>query len=131
MGRGGIEKVLEYLTNYLPATFTHPDKTMEDCDMLSFQSGVLQVYLQFGNSSGPFEEYTPDFMKPSRCVQDECVHMLTETVSLLNHIRSCQYLPNINAVEKMDELQELNMDLIEILDKYYSTNIWRSDTLED
>ena len=56
MGRGGIEKVLEYLTNYLPATFSHPDKTMEDCDMLSFLHGVLQVYLEFWNSSGPFEE---------------------------------------------------------------------------
>ena len=57
--------------------------------------------------------------------------MITETVSLLNHIRSCQYLPNINTVEKMDELQKLNMDLIEILDEYHSTNIWRSDTLEN
>ena len=47
MGRGGIEKVLEYLSDYLPATFMHPDKSMEDCDMLSFLRGVLQVYLEF------------------------------------------------------------------------------------
>ena len=103
--------------------FTHPDKTMEDCDMLSYLCGVLQVYLEFWNSSEPFQEYAPDFMKPSRCVQDECAHMLTETVSLLNHIRSCRYLPNINTVEKMDELHKLDMDLIEILDEYYSTTI--------
>ena len=53
--------------------------------------------------------------------------MIAETVSLLNHIRSCQYLPNINTVEKMDELQKLNTDLIEILEKYYATNIWNSN----
>ena len=127
MGRGGIEKVLAYLTDYLPATFNHPDKSMEDCDMLSFLRGVLQVYLEFWNSSAPHEEYTPDFTKPSRCVQDECVHMIAETVSLLNHIRSCQYLPNINTVEKMDKLEKLNTDLIEILEKYDATNIWNSD----
>ena len=50
--------------------------------------------------------------------------MITKTVSLLNHIRSCQYLPNINTVEKMDELQKLNTDLISILDEYFKTNIW-------
>ena len=93
MGRGGIEKVLNYLEDYLPAIFSHPDKTMEDCDMLSFLHGVLQVYLEFQNSSSPFEKYVPDFTKPSRCVQDECAHMITEIVSLFNHIRSCQYLP--------------------------------------
>ena len=49
-------------------------KTMEDCDMMFFLCGVLQVYLEFWNSSCPFEEYVPDFMKPSRYVQDECAH---------------------------------------------------------
>ena len=77
MGRGGIEKVIEYLTDYLPATFNHSDKKMEDCDMLSFLCGVLQVYLEFLNSSGPFEEYISDFTKSSRCIQDECAHMIT------------------------------------------------------
>ena len=75
MGRGGIEKVLHYLNDHLPATFSHPDKTMEHCDMLSFLREVLQVYLEYWNSSCPFEEYIPDFMKPSRCVQDECAHI--------------------------------------------------------
>ena len=73
MGRGGIEKVLKYLTTYLPSTFNHPDKTMGDCDMRSFLHGVLQVYLEFWNSSGPFKEYIPDFSKPSRCVQDNTI----------------------------------------------------------
>ena len=124
MGRGEIEKVLEYLTDYLPATFSHPDKTMGHSDMLSFLHGVLQVNLEFWNSSGPFEEYIPDFTKPSRCVQDECAHMITEMASLLTQIRSCQYLPNINTVEKMDELQKLNTDFMSILDEYFSMNIW-------
>ena len=111
MGRDGMEKVLHYLEDNLPATFSHNLKTMEDCDILSFLHGVLQVYLEFWNSSHPFEEYVPDFTNPLRCVQDECAHMLRELISLLKHIRSCQYLPNINTVEKMDELQKLNKDL--------------------
>ena len=131
MERGGIEKVVHYLDDHLPATFSQPLKTMEDCDMLSFLRGVLQVYLELWNSSNPFEEYVPDFTKPLRCVQDECAHMLTELLSLLKHIRSCQYLPNINTVEKMDELQKLNTDLIAFLDKYFSTNIWAPNFLEN
>ena len=124
MGRGGIEKVLEYLEDYLPAMCS---KTMDDCDMLSFLHGVLQVYLEFWNSSGPFKEYVPDFMKPSRCIQDECAHMITEIVSLLNHIRSCQHLPNINTKNP----QKLNVDLIAILDEYFNTNIWILDMLKN
>ena len=131
MGRKGIEKVLHYLDDYLPTTFSHPSKTMEDCDMLSFLHGVLQVYLEYWNTSSPFEEYVPDFTKPSRCVQDECAHMITEIISLLKHIRSCQYLPTINTVEKMDSLQKLNTNLIEILDEYFSTNIWIPYSLEN
>ena len=34
MGRGGMEKVVHYLDDYLPAMFSHPLKTIEDCDML-------------------------------------------------------------------------------------------------
>ena len=74
------------------------------------------------NASNPFEEYVPDFTKASRCVQDECAHMLTELLSLLKHI---------NTVEKMDQLQKLDMDLIAILDEYFSTNIWVLDSLEN
>ena len=47
IGRGDIGKVLYYLDDHLPATFNHPAKTMEDCDMLSFLHGVLQVYLEY------------------------------------------------------------------------------------
>ena len=131
MGRGGMEKVVHYLDDHLPATFSHPLKMMEDYDMLSFLHGVLQVYLEFWNLSNPFEEYVPDFTKPSRCVQDECAHTLTELLSLLKHITSCQYLTNINTVEKLDELKKLNMDLIAILDEYFSTNIWVPNSLEN
>ena len=104
MGRGGIEKVLHYLDDHLPAMFSHPCKTMEDCDMLSFLHGVLQVYLEYWNSSCPFKEYVPDFMKPSRCMQDKCAHMITEIISLLKHIRSCQYLPPSTRLKKKDNL---------------------------
>ena len=67
IGWGGVEKVLEYLADYLPATFNHSDKTMDDGDMLSFLRGVLQVYLEFWNGTGPFQEYIPDFTRASRC----------------------------------------------------------------
>ena len=100
MGRGGKEKVAHYLDDHLPATFSHPLKMMEDCDMLSFLHGVLQVYLEFWNSSNPFKEYMPDFNKPSRCVQDKCAHMLTKLLFLLKHIKSCQYLPTLTQLKK-------------------------------
>ena len=82
------------------------------------------------NSNHPFEEYVPDFTKPSRCVQDKCAHMLHELVSLFKHIRSCQYLPNINMVEKMDELQKLNKDFLQfwmstLVQIYGSQTSWR------
>ena len=57
--------------------------------------------------------------------------MITEIVSLLNHIRSCQYLQNINMVVKIENLQKLDVDLLEILDQYFSTNIWMLDTSEN
>ena len=72
MGRDGVEKVLEYLADYLPATFSHPAKTMDDGDILSFLHGVLQVYLEFWNATGPVQEYVPDFTRASRGLQDEC-----------------------------------------------------------
>ena len=109
---GGISKVLQYLTEHLPKTFHHPFKTMEDCEMLSFLRGILQIYLEFWNSTDPFAEFIPD------------QNIVTETTSLLKHIRICQYLPNINTVECMEQLQKLNIDLISILDNYFDTNIW-------
>lgn len=121
---GGISKVLDYLTLHLPTTFHHPLRTMGDCEMLSFVCGVLQIYLEFWNSSHPFEEYLPDFTKPSVSLQQECEHIICETISLLKHIRSCQFLPNINTVERMDQLHKLNIDLIAVLDQYFQTNIW-------
>ena len=96
---------------------------MDDPEMLSFVRGVLQIYLEFWNSSDPFQEYFPDFTKPSNSIKQECEHIIAEIVSLLKHIRSCQFLLNINTVEKMNELQKLNIDLISILDDYFDTNI--------
>ena len=123
---GGVEKLLQYLTCHLPNTFEHQFKTIEDCEILSFLCGVLQIYLEFWNSSDPFEEYIRYFTKPSLSIQQESENILSEIVSLLKHIRSSQFLLNINTVEKMDELQKLNNDLISILDDYFNTNIWAS-----
>ena len=121
---GGISRVLQYLTTHLPKTFQHPSKTMGDCEMLSFLRGSLQIYLEFWNSSDPFEEYFPDFTKPSNSLQHEYENIISEICSLLTHIRSCQFLPNINTVEAMDKLHKLNIDFISILDQYFHTNIW-------
>ena len=41
-----------------------------------------------------------------------------------NTSEAANFFSNINTVEKMDELQKLNMDLISILDDYFDTNIW-------
>ena len=96
---GGISKVLEYLTTHLPSTFNHPLKTIEDCEKLLLLCGILQIYLEFWNSTDPFAEYIQDFSKPSDSVQQECEYMIVETVSLLEHITSCQFLPNMNTEE--------------------------------
>ena len=120
----GISRVLQYLTSDLPKTFDHPLKTMEDCEMLSFLHGAFQIYLEFWNSTDPFAEYIPDFTKPSHSVVQECENIISEISSVLKHIRSCQFLPNINTVESMDKLQKLNIDFISILDQYFDTNIW-------
>ena len=120
----GISRVLQYLTSDLPKTFDHPLKTMEDCEMLSFLRGALQIYLEFWNSTDPFAEYITDFTEPSHSVVQECKNIISEISSLLKHIRSCQFLPNINTVECMDKLQKLNIDFISILDQYFNTNIW-------
>ena len=127
---GSISKVLEYLTTHLPSTFDHPLKTFEDCEMLSFLCGTLQIYLEFGNSTDPFAEYIPVFTKSSDSLQQECEYMIAETVSLLKHIRSCQFFPNMNTVESMDKLQKVNMDLISILDQYFNTNTWTNMSWE-
>ena len=88
---GGISKVLQYLTEHLPKTFHHPFKSMEDCKMLSFLHGVLQIYLEFWNSTDPCAEYVPDFTKPSDSVQQESENIILEISSLLKHIRTCQF----------------------------------------
>ena len=62
---------------------------MDDTELLSFLHGVLPVYLEFWNSSDLFAEYIPDFTKPSHSVQQEVDNIITETVSLFKHIRSC------------------------------------------
>ena len=91
-------------------------KSVNDMELLSFLHGTLQIYLEFWHSSDPFAEYNPYVTKPSDSVQQEAKYIIAERVSLLTHIRSHQFLPNINAMDKMDELQKLNIDLISILD---------------
>ena len=48
MGRGGIEKVLQSLADYLPATFNHPDKIVEDCDSCYLCMGFSKFIWNFG-----------------------------------------------------------------------------------
>ena len=119
-----FQKLLSILQIICQKTFNHPEKTTEDCEMLSFLCGVVQVYLEFWNSTDPFAEYVPDFSKSTDSIQQECEHIISETVSLLQHIRSCQYLTNLNTVKTMDKLHKLNVDMICILDRYFNMNIW-------
>ena len=75
MGRGGIEKVIEYLQDYLPATFTHPLKTMEDCDMFfisPWSSPSLFGVLEFKWSLSRI--YTRLFAAITMCTRQVCSH---------------------------------------------------------
>ena len=51
---GSLSKALEYLLCYLPGTLGHPMKCMDVIELLSFWCCVLQIYLEFWNSSDPF-----------------------------------------------------------------------------
>ena len=56
----GITTIIQYLTTNLIQTLDHLSKTMENEEMYSFLRGVLQVYLEFWNSTQPPFEYIPD-----------------------------------------------------------------------
>ena len=46
------------------------------------------------------------------------------SVRVFEEHQNFQYLGKINTVDKIDELQKLNTDLIFILSKYFQMNIW-------
>ena len=48
MGRGGMEKVVHYLDDHLPDMFSHPLKTMEDCDCCHFYVEFSKYIWSFG-----------------------------------------------------------------------------------
>ena len=56
----GITTIIQYLTTHLIQTLDHLSKTMENKEMYSFLQGVLQIYLEFWNSTQPPFEYIPD-----------------------------------------------------------------------
>ena len=55
---------------------------MTEDDKLGFQTGVLQICLEFWNSNSPLTTYIPDFTKASTTSCQECECMMTEIVSL-------------------------------------------------
>ena len=121
----GISTIIEYLTSNLIKTFHHPLKAMDDQEMYSFLRGVLQIYLEFWNSTEPPVEYIPDlkYQMISEPVEQQTA-VISEISALLKHIRSCQVFPHINNLQAMEKLEKLNNNLITLLQDYFHQTIW-------
>ena len=104
----GISTIIEYLTSNLIKTFHHPLKAMDDQEMYSFLCGVLQIYLEFWNSTEPPVEYIPDlkYQMISEPVKQQTT-VISKISALLKHIRSCQVFPHVNNLQAMEKLEKL------------------------
>ena len=83
----GISTIIQYLTSNLIQTFDHPLKTMDNQEMYSFLRGVLQIYLEFWNSTQPPVECIPD-LKYQTIIKpvEQQTAVISEISSLLKHI---------------------------------------------
>ena len=120
-----ISTIIEYLTSNLIKTFHHPLKAMDHQEMYSFLCGVLQIYLEFWNSTEPPVEYIPDlkYQTISEPVKQQTA-VISEISALLKHIRSCQVFPHVNNLQAMEKLEKLNNNLITLLQDYFHQTIW-------
>ena len=76
----GIMTIIQYLTTGLIQTLDHPSKTMENEEMYSFLRGVLQIYLEFWNST------QPPFDSRSDVPNNKRTSTTTENSNLQNYI---------------------------------------------
>ena len=123
----GITTIIQYLTTHLIQTLDHPSKTMENEEMYSFLQGVLQINLEFWNSTQPSFEYIPDltYQTINEPLQQQKA-AISKITSLLKHIECYQYFPHVNNLHSMEKLEKLNSDLISFLQDYFNQTIWKS-----
>ena len=110
-----LSKIIDYMTSQLPLKIQQ--RQFEEYDIISFLRGVLQIYLEFWNGTHPFEEYYPN-LPGAASFLEECDNMITEIVQLLKHIRTCEFFPNLNNLQSIEQLTKLNTDLIIMFDDH-------------
>ena len=122
----GIMTIIQHLTTNLIQKLDHPSKTMENEEMYSFLRGVLQIYLEFWNSTQPPFEYIPDLMYQTiNEPLEQQKAAISEITSLLKHIECYQFFPHVNNLHSMEKLETLNFDLISLLQHYFNQTIWK------
>ena len=122
-----IDKITEYLDFHILYTLHHDSRTMDDSAMLTFLKGTLQIYLEFWNSTTPPIEYTPDIPDSTSPHITQCKHMISETLQLLNYIKSNAHFPNFSKLQSVEKMDQLNTDLIYLLEEYFRKTIWTRD----
>ena len=122
----GITTIIQHLTTNLIQTLDHPSKTMENEEMYSFLWGVLQIYLEFWNSTQPPFEYIPDltYQTINEPLEQQKA-AISKITSLLKHIECYQFFPHVNNLHSMEKLETLNSDLISLLQDYFNPTIWK------
>ena len=109
-------------------TFDHPSRTMDNQEMYSFLQGVLQIYLEFWNSTEPPFEYIPDLTYQTIIGPiEQQKAAITQITSLLKHIKLYQFFPHVNNLHSMEQLEKLNTDLVSLLQDYFNQTIWKAD----
>ena len=122
----GITTIIQHLTTNLIQTLDHPSKTIKNKEMYSFLQGVLQIYLEFWNSTQPPFEYIPDLMYQTiNEPLEQQKAAISEITSLLKHIESYQFFPHVNNLNSMEKLEKLNSDLISLHQDYFNQTTWK------
>ena len=123
-----ISMIIQHLSTDLIKTFDHPSRTVDNQEMYSFIQDVLQIYLEFWNSTQPPFEYIPDvtYQTIIEPIQQQKA-AITEITSLLKHIKCYHYFPHVNNLHSMEKLEKLNTDLISLLLDYFNQTIWKAD----
>ena len=121
-----ITTIIQYLTTNLIQTLDHPSKTMENEEKYPFLWGVLQIYLEFWNSTQPPFECIPDLMYQTiNEPLEQQKAAISEITSLLKHNEYYLFFPHVNNLHFMEKLEKLNSDLISFLQDYFNQTIWK------
>ena len=126
-----MDKITEYLDFHILSTLDHPSRTMDLTAMLTFLKGILQIYLEFWNSTNPPIEYVPDipdYTQVQVSIIQQCQHMISETLQLLSFVKSNSHFPNFSDIESVEKIDKLNCDLIYLLEDYFKKTIWTTES---